>query len=68
MFAGICAASFPAGLADEDNLPVGFHVMAPILADDRLYRVGAALEAAVAASWGGPLTTLVPDLEVAAWR
>ncbi len=60
--AGICAGSFPCGLADEDGLPVGLHVMAPAMADDRLYRVGAALEAALAASWGGPLTTLVPDL------
>ena len=64
--AGIAAGSFPCGLADEDGLPVGFHVMAPTLADDRLYRVGAALEAALAVSWGGPLTTLVPDLEASA--
>ncbi|MGA7689314.1 MAG: Asp-tRNA(Asn)/Glu-tRNA(Gln) amidotransferase subunit GatA [Jiangellales bacterium] len=60
--AGISAGSFPCGLADEDGLPVGLHVMAPAMADDRLYRVGAALEAALADSWGGPLTTLVPDL------
>ncbi len=60
--AGISAGSFPCGLADEDGLPVGFHVMAPAMADDRLYRVGAALEAAFAGEWGGPLTTLVPDL------
>ena len=60
--AGIAAASFPAGLADEDGLPVGFHVMAPALADDRLYRVGAALEAALTTAWGGPLSP--PELEV----
>jgi aspartyl-tRNA(Asn)/glutamyl-tRNA(Gln) amidotransferase subunit A len=60
--AGISAGSFPCGLAEEDGLPVGLHVMAPAMADDRLYRVGAALEAALADSWGGPLTTLVPDL------
>jgi aspartyl-tRNA(Asn)/glutamyl-tRNA(Gln) amidotransferase subunit A len=64
--AGIAAGSFPCGLAAEDDLPVGFHVMAPALADDRLYRVGAALEAALATSWHGPLTALVPDLEVPA--
>jgi aspartyl-tRNA(Asn)/glutamyl-tRNA(Gln) amidotransferase subunit A len=62
--AGIAAGSFPCGLADEDGLPVGFHVMAPALADDRLYRVGAAVEAALSQQWGGPLTGLVPDLEV----
>ena len=42
--AGNAAASFPVGLAPEDGLPVGFQVMAPPLADDRVYRVGAALE------------------------
>ena len=62
--AGIAAGSFPCGLSEDDGLPVGFHVMAPAMADDRLYLVGAALEAALASSWGGPLTTLVPDLEV----
>jgi len=40
--AGNAAGSFPAGLAD--GLPVGVQVMAPPLADDRVYRVGAALE------------------------
>lgn len=51
--AGNCAISVPCGLAD--GLPVGFQVMAPALADDRLYRVGAALEAELAAAWGGGL-------------
>jgi aspartyl-tRNA(Asn)/glutamyl-tRNA(Gln) amidotransferase subunit A len=37
--------SVPSGLAD--GLPVGFQVMAPTLADDRMYRVAAALESAV---------------------
>ncbi len=62
--AGIAAGSFPCGLADEDGLPVGFHVMAPAMADDRLYRIGAALEAALTDQWGGPLSTLVPDPHV----
>ena len=44
--AGNAAISVPCGLAAEDNLPVGLQVMAPALADDRLYRVGAAFEAA----------------------
>ncbi|HEY3339993.1 MAG TPA: Asp-tRNA(Asn)/Glu-tRNA(Gln) amidotransferase subunit GatA [Propionicimonas sp.] len=51
--AGNCAASIPCGLAD--GLPVGFQIMAPALADDRLYRVGAALEAELASRWGGGL-------------
>ena len=51
--AGNCAISVPCGLAD--GLPVGFQVMAPALADDRLYRVGAALEAELTAAWGGSM-------------
>ncbi len=63
--AGNAAASFPCGLADEDGLPVGLHVMAPVLADDRLYRVGAAVEQAYAQRWGGSLLSRAPELEVA---
>jgi aspartyl-tRNA(Asn)/glutamyl-tRNA(Gln) amidotransferase subunit A len=48
------AISVPVGLGDE-GLPVGLQVMAPVMADDRVYRVGAALEAALEAQWGGPL-------------
>ncbi|MBO0856193.1 MAG: Asp-tRNA(Asn)/Glu-tRNA(Gln) amidotransferase subunit GatA [Nocardia sp.] len=44
--AGHCAMSVPSGLSADDNLPVGLQLMAPALADDRLYRVGAAYEAA----------------------
>ncbi|TDE02191.1 Asp-tRNA(Asn)/Glu-tRNA(Gln) amidotransferase subunit GatA [Jiangella asiatica] len=61
--AGNASASFPCGLADEDGLPVGLHVMAPVLADDRLYRVGAAVEQAYAAQWGGTLLEQAPALD-----
>ncbi|AYJ49357.1 Asp-tRNA(Asn)/Glu-tRNA(Gln) amidotransferase subunit GatA [Rhodococcus sp. P1Y] len=44
--AGHCAMSVPSGIAAEDGLPVGLQIMAPAFADDRLYRVGAAYEAA----------------------
>ncbi|WP_182435007.1 Asp-tRNA(Asn)/Glu-tRNA(Gln) amidotransferase subunit GatA [Nocardia seriolae] len=44
--AGHCAMSVPSGLSAEDGMPVGLQIMAPALADDRLYRVGAAYEAA----------------------
>ena len=40
--AGHCGMSVPAGLSPDDGLPVGLQIMAPALADDRLYRVGAA--------------------------
>jgi aspartyl-tRNA(Asn)/glutamyl-tRNA(Gln) amidotransferase subunit A len=59
--AGNASASFPVGLAPEDGLPVGFQVMAPPLADDRLYRVGGALEAALHSAWNGPLLDRLPD-------
>jgi aspartyl-tRNA(Asn)/glutamyl-tRNA(Gln) amidotransferase subunit A len=53
--------SVPSCLSD-DGLPVGFQILAPAKADDRLYRVGAALEAALEDSWGGPLLTRAPEL------
>ncbi|MFZ2509889.1 MAG: Asp-tRNA(Asn)/Glu-tRNA(Gln) amidotransferase subunit GatA [Gordonia sp. (in: high G+C Gram-positive bacteria)] len=43
--AGNAAMSVPSGL-DGAGLPIGLQIMAPQLADDRLYRVGAAYEAA----------------------
>ncbi len=53
--AGVPGISVPVGLAQEDDLPVGLQVLAPAMADDRLYRVGAALEALLESTWGGPL-------------
>jgi len=44
--AGHCGMSVPSGLSPDDSLPVGLQIMAPALADDRLYRVGAAYETA----------------------
>ena len=44
--AGLCGMSVPSGLASDTNLPVGLQIMAPAHQDDRLYRVGAAYEAA----------------------
>jgi len=60
--AGVPGLSLPSGLSD-DGLPVGFQVLAPAKADDRLYRVGAALEALLENEWGGPLLTRAPELE-----
>jgi aspartyl-tRNA(Asn)/glutamyl-tRNA(Gln) amidotransferase subunit A len=61
--AGICGMSLPAGLADEDNLPVGFQIMAPAMQDQRLYQAGAALEAALLSKWGAPLLSQAPALK-----
>jgi aspartyl-tRNA(Asn)/glutamyl-tRNA(Gln) amidotransferase subunit A len=60
--AGVPGISVPSGLADEDGLPAGFQVLAPALADDRCYRVGAALETLLLDQWGGPLLDKAPDL------
>jgi aspartyl-tRNA(Asn)/glutamyl-tRNA(Gln) amidotransferase subunit A len=60
--AGIPGISVPAGLAEEDGLPVGFQILAPALADDRLYLVGAALESLLEDEWGGPLLAKAPAL------
>jgi aspartyl-tRNA(Asn)/glutamyl-tRNA(Gln) amidotransferase subunit A len=50
--AGNAAMSLPIGLAPEDGLPVGLQIMAPVMGDDRLYNVGAAVEAALKDKWG----------------
>ena len=60
--AGLPGMSLPSGLADEDGLPTGIQVLAPAMADDRLYSVGAALERALEARWGGPLLHRAPEL------
>jgi aspartyl-tRNA(Asn)/glutamyl-tRNA(Gln) amidotransferase subunit A len=61
--AGVPGISVPAGLAEEDGLPVGVQVLAPAMADDRVYRVGAALETLLTDEWGGPLLERAPHLE-----
>jgi len=60
--AGNAAMSLPVGLAPEDGLPVGLQIMAPPMADDRLYLVGAALEAALVDRWGHLLIEEAPEL------
>jgi aspartyl-tRNA(Asn)/glutamyl-tRNA(Gln) amidotransferase subunit A len=66
--AGTPGLSLPVGLAPEDGLPVGLQVMAPALADDRVYRVGAALEAALLHRWGTPMLGSAPELVEAGGR
>ncbi len=58
--AGVPGISIPSGLAEEDGLPVGIQFLAPARQDARLYRVGAALEALLVDSWGGPLLDRAP--------
>jgi aspartyl-tRNA(Asn)/glutamyl-tRNA(Gln) amidotransferase subunit A len=60
--AGTPGMSLPIGLAPEDGLPVGLQIMAPAMADDRLYNVGAALEAALLDRWGHPILEEAPAL------
>ena len=60
--AGIGGMSVPSGLAVEDSLPTGFQIMAPAMKDERMYNVGAALEAALNTKWGAPIYTKVPAL------
>jgi aspartyl-tRNA(Asn)/glutamyl-tRNA(Gln) amidotransferase subunit A len=65
--AGNAAGSFPCGLAPEDGLPVGFQVMAPAMADDRVYRVGAALERMLSDQWGGLAVDRLADSTAGAY-
>ena len=57
--AGLGSMSLPAGLADEDGLPVGFQITAPVMKDDLLYQVGGLLESQLLAKWGAPLLSKV---------
>ena len=60
--AGIGGMSVPSGLAQEDGLPAGFQIMAPAMKDDRMYQVGAALEASLLSKWGKPILASAPVL------
>ncbi len=59
---GVPGISVPSGLADEDGLPAGVQILAPAMADDRVYRVGAALETLLVQEWGGRLLDQAPPL------
>ena len=61
---GVPGISLPSGLSD-DGLPVGIQFLAPAREDARLYRVGAALEAALTDEWGAPFLDRLPALDVA---
>ena len=61
--AGVPGMSLPSGLA-EDGLPAGFQILAPAMADDRLYTVGAALEQRLVSAWGGHLLEQAPELAI----
>jgi aspartyl-tRNA(Asn)/glutamyl-tRNA(Gln) amidotransferase subunit A len=60
--AGNASMSIPAGLSPDDGLPVGLQFIAPPMADDRLYRVGGAVETALADRWGHLLIDEAPEL------
>ena len=60
--AGIGGMSIPSGLAEEDGLPAGFQIMAPAMQDDRMYKVGSALESALLSKWGKPILENAPLL------
>jgi len=60
--AGNASMSIPAGLSPDDGLPVGLQFIAPPMADDRLYRVGGAVEAALTDRWGHLLIDEAPEL------
>jgi aspartyl-tRNA(Asn)/glutamyl-tRNA(Gln) amidotransferase subunit A len=61
--AGVPGMSLPSGLVAGPSgpLPAGIQILAPARADERLYRVGAALETRLTARWGGMLPLCVPE-------
>ena len=59
--AGVPGMTIPMGVAPEDGLPTGFQLMAPARADERLYRIGAALERLIVER-DGHILDRAPDL------
>lgn len=60
--AGIPGISLPAGLAEEDGLPVGIQFLAPAREDARLYNVGSVLESLLEQKWGHSFISQAPAL------
>jgi aspartyl-tRNA(Asn)/glutamyl-tRNA(Gln) amidotransferase subunit A len=56
--AGLPGISLPSGVAD-DGLPTGIQFLAPAMADERLYNVGAALERMLLDQWGSPILSKI---------
>ena len=59
--AGVPGLALPMGLAPEDGLPVGAQLMAPAYEDQRLFSIGAALEALIVQRDGSHISSLVPE-------
>ncbi|WP_298889011.1 Asp-tRNA(Asn)/Glu-tRNA(Gln) amidotransferase subunit GatA [uncultured Serinicoccus sp.] len=64
--AGVPGMSVPSGTAEEDGLPTGLQILAPAMQDQRLYAVGAALEARLRERQGGYVIEQAPEIEVRA--
>jgi aspartyl-tRNA(Asn)/glutamyl-tRNA(Gln) amidotransferase subunit A len=60
--AGVPGLALPMGLDPDNGMPVGMQLMAPVRADQRLFEVGAAMEALLDELHGGPVWTKIPDL------
>ncbi|GGK59397.1 Asp-tRNA(Asn)/Glu-tRNA(Gln) amidotransferase subunit GatA [Ornithinimicrobium pekingense] len=60
--AGVPGMSIPSGLAEEDGLPVGIQILAPAMEDQRMYAVGAALEARLTEAQGGFVIERLPEV------
>jgi aspartyl-tRNA(Asn)/glutamyl-tRNA(Gln) amidotransferase subunit A len=56
--AGVPGISLPSGVAG-DGLPTGIQFLAPAMADERLYNVGAALERMLLDQWGSPILSKI---------
>src|SRR5699024_2823760 len=60
---GMPAMNVPSGLSQDDGMPVGLQIMAPTMADERLYRVGAAFEKARDETTGLSFAQRFPELK-----
>jgi aspartyl-tRNA(Asn)/glutamyl-tRNA(Gln) amidotransferase subunit A len=60
--AGVPGLALPMGLDPDNGLPIGLQLMAPAHSDQRLFDVGASIEALVDDAFGGPVWSRVPEL------
>jgi aspartyl-tRNA(Asn)/glutamyl-tRNA(Gln) amidotransferase subunit A len=60
--AGVPGLALPMGLDPDNGMPVGIQLMAPASADQRLFEVGAVMEALLDDRHGGPVWAKIPDI------
>ena len=62
--AGVPGLALPMGVEEKSGLPVGLQLMAPAREDERLFRIGASIEALLEEKTGAPFWASIPTLQL----